>query len=71
MFLLDRGTTFSVLSSHSGPFVPLLIFVMGVNKTPSLHLRPYHFPEFLQNDSSHTPLVRSTCLVLLIHHHIL
>lgn len=44
---------------------------MGVNKTPSLHLRPYHFPEFLQNDSSHTLLVRSTCLVLLIHHHIL
>lgn len=46
--LVNMGATFSVLTSHSGPRVPFLVFVMGMDKTPSFKLKALLLPCVLE-----------------------
>lgn len=58
-FLVHTGATFSVLTAHSSPMVPLPVSVMGVGGTPPFHPRLRHVPVFLQDCFSHSIFFRS------------
>jgi hypothetical protein len=47
-FLLDVGTTYSLLPAHSGLTVPSLVSVMGIDGSPSAHIKLCPFLALLE-----------------------